>query len=118
MSENDDSSIEPRKRGGQGVAAMNTNAVCGAISVDQNSEILMITKSGQAVRCPVVNIRETNRGSKGVKLVGLRDNDCLIGISEVVELDEETNNDSSLFDGNAEVVDREAIGLNKETNPD
>ena len=42
----------------------------------------------------------------------------MIGISEVVELDEETNNDSSLFDGNAEVVDREAIGLNKETNPD
>ena len=118
ISENDDSSIEPRKRGGQGVAAMNTNAVCGAISVDQNSEILMITKSGQAVRCPVVNIRETNRGSKGDKLVGLRDNDCLIGISEVVELDEESNNDSSLFDGNAEVVDREAIGLNKETNPD
>ena len=49
----------------------------------------MITAKGQAVRCQVLNIRETNRGSKGVKLVNLSDGDKLIGISEVVELDEE-----------------------------
>ncbi len=81
--------IIPRKRGGQGVAAMNTEAVCSALSVDQTSEILMITNSGQAMRCPVINIRETNRGSKGVKLVDLRAKDILIGVSEVVELDED-----------------------------
>ena len=50
---------------------MNTEAVCDALSVDQDSEILMLTKKGQAVRCEVTNIRETNRGSKGVKLIGL-----------------------------------------------
>ncbi|MED5281505.1 MAG: DNA gyrase subunit A [Verrucomicrobiota bacterium] len=81
--------IIPRKRGGQGVTAMNTEAVCSALSVDQTSAILMITKSGQAMRCPVINIRETNRGSKGVKLVDLRAKDILIGVSEVVELDED-----------------------------
>ena len=80
----------PRKRGGQGVTAMNTDAICGALSVCEDSEILMITSKGQAVRCPVLNIRETNRGSKGVKLVNLTDKDKLIGISEVVELDEDT----------------------------
>jgi DNA gyrase subunit A len=48
----------------------------------------MITSNGQAVRCPVNNIRETNRGSKGVKLVNLSGKDRLIAISEVVELDE------------------------------
>jgi hypothetical protein len=36
----------------------------------------------------VNNIRETNRGSKGVKLVNLSGKDRLIAISEVVELDE------------------------------
>ena len=82
--------VTPRKRGGQGVTAMNTEAVCSALSVDHNSEILMITKSGQAMRCPVANIRETNRGSKGVKLVDLRTKDVLIGVSEVVELDEDS----------------------------
>lgn len=81
--------VVPRKRGGQGVTAMNTDAICGALSVCQDSEILMITSKGQAVRCPVLNIRETSRGSKGVKLVDLAKGDKLIGISEVVELDEE-----------------------------
>jgi DNA gyrase subunit A len=81
----------PRKRGGQGVTAMNTDAICGALSVSEESEILMITSKGQAVRCPVLNIRETNRGSKGVKLVNLTERDKLIGISEVIELDEESS---------------------------
>ena len=85
----DDETISPRKRGGQGVIAMNTEAVCGAISVDLESEILMITKAGQTVRCAVQNIRETSRGSKGVKLVNLGEKDLLVGVSEVVELDED-----------------------------
>ncbi len=90
--------VIPRKRGGQGVAAMNTEAVCSALSVDQTSEILMITKSGQAMRCPVINIRETNRGSKGVKLVDLRAKDILIGVSEVVELDEDKEDDPEIVE--------------------
>ena len=73
---------------------MNTDAVCSALSVSEESEILMITSRGQAVRCPVLNIRETNRGSKGVKLVNLEKKDALIGISEVMELDEEKNVES------------------------
>ncbi|MEC8243831.1 MAG: DNA gyrase subunit A [Verrucomicrobiota bacterium] len=81
--------VSPRKRGGQGVIAMNTEAVSGSISVDPESEILMITKAGQTVRCAVQNIRETSRGSKGVKLVNLSSEDFLVGISEVVEIDEE-----------------------------
>ena len=88
VNENGDSII-PRKRGGQGVTAMNTQAVCSALSVEQTSEVLMITSRGQAVRCPVLNIRETNRGSKGVKLVNLDKKDELVGIEEVIELNED-----------------------------
>ena len=83
----------PRKRGGQGVTAMNTEAVCDALSVAEDSEILMLTQKGQAVRCNVINIRETNRGSKGVKLIGLADRDYLVGVSEVVMLDESNNDE-------------------------
>ena len=83
----------PRKRGGQGVTAMNTEAVCDALSVAEDSEILMLTQKGQAVRCNVINIRETNRGSKGVKLIGLADRDHLVGVSEVVMLDESNNDE-------------------------
>ena len=86
----------PRKRGGQGVTAMNTQAVCDSLSVAEDSEILMLTKKGQAVRCRVSNIRETNRGSKGVKLIDLVDRDHLVGVSEVVKLDEASNDTEDL----------------------
>ena len=104
----DDSSADatPRKRGGQGVTAMNTDCIVGAISVESESEILMITSNGQAVRCPVNNIRETNRGSKGVKLVNLSGKDKLIALSEVIELDE----------GNDESVDTELLDENIDSN--
>jgi DNA gyrase subunit A len=87
--------VTPRKRGGQGVTAMNTDAVCSALSVVEDSEILMITSRGQAVRCPVLNIRETNRGSKGVKLINLDGKDELTGVSEVIELNEENPSEES-----------------------
>jgi DNA gyrase subunit A len=104
--------ISPRKRGGQGVIAMNTEAVCGSISVDPESEILMITKAGQTVRCAVQNIRETSRGSKGVKLVNLSQRDFLVGVSEVVELDEETG-DTEQTDASEEIAE---INLDSEEN--
>ena len=94
----------PRKRGGQGVTAMNTDSVCDALSVDQDSEILMLSKRGQAVRCNVTNIRETNRGSKGVKLIGLNDKDSLVGVSEVVMLDEGNDPDSIDIEQEGETV--------------
>ena len=94
----------PRKRGGQGVTAMNTDSVCDALSVDQDSEILMLSKRGQAVRCNVTNIRETNRGSKGVKLIGLSDKDSLVGVSEVVMLDEGNDPDSIDIEQEGETV--------------
>ena len=96
--------VSPRKRGGQGVIAMNTEAVCGSISVDPESEILMITKAGQTVRCAVQNIRETSRGSKGVKLVNLSPRDFLVGVSEVVELDEDMV-DGDQTDATEEIAD-------------
>ena len=93
--ESGEDEVTPRKRGGQGVTAMNTKCIVGALSVDPESEILMITANGQAMRCPVNNIRETNRGSKGVKLVNLNDKDKLIAVSEVVELNEEGSDKNS-----------------------
>ena len=104
--------ISPRKRGGQGVIAMNTDALCGSISVDPESEILMITKAGQTVRCAVQNIRETSRGSKGVKLVNLSQRDFLVGVSEVVELDEETG-DTEQTDATEEIAE---INLDSDEN--
>ena len=83
----------PRKRGGYGVIAMDAKALAGALAVDEDDEIMMLTKKGQAIRCPVLNIRETNRGTKGVKLVDLAKGDKLIAISRVVAMQEGADDD-------------------------
>jgi DNA gyrase subunit A len=108
--ENSEDEVTPRKRGGQGVTAMNTKCIVGALSVDPESEILMITANGQAMRCPVNNIRETNRGSKGVKLVNLNEKDKLTAVSEVVELNEDDSNKKTDSEPNVQ-----AIETNQET---
>jgi len=108
--ENSEDEVTPRKRGGQGVTAMNTKCIVGALSVDPESEILMITANGQAMRCPVNNIRETNRGSKGVKLVNLNEKDKLTAVSEVVELNEDDSNEKTDSEPNVQ-----AIETNQET---
>jgi DNA gyrase subunit A len=82
-------------RGGSGVWAIDlpedgSVKLVGALSVRDHDEIMLLTARGQSVRCPVKDIRETNRGAKGVKLLTLAEGDRLLSIARIVETDEET----------------------------
>jgi DNA gyrase subunit A len=81
-------------RGGNGVKAIDlpddgSVKLAGALSVRENDEVMLLTAKGQSVRCPVKDIRETNRGAKGVKLLTLADGDQLLSIARIVETEEE-----------------------------
>jgi DNA gyrase subunit A len=81
-------------RGGSGVWAIDlpedgSIKLVGALSVHDHDEIMLLTARGQSVRCPVKDIRETNRGAKGVKLLSLAEGDRLLSIARIVETDEE-----------------------------
>ncbi len=76
-------------RGGSGIIAIRTSGVAGALSVGEEDEIMLLTKSGQAVRTPVNQVRVIGRTTMGVRLINLADGDHLIGISKVVQVDEE-----------------------------
>lgn len=78
-----------QNRGGSGIIAIRTSGVAGALSVHENDEIMMLTHSGQAVRSPVKDIRVIGRTTQGVRLINLAKGDKLIGISKIVEVDEE-----------------------------
>ena len=86
-----------QNRAGSGIIAIRTEAVTGALSVHDTDEIMMLTHSGQAVRSPVKDIRVIGRTTQGVKLINLAPSDRLVGISKVVEGDEEgtDNNNTS-----------------------
>ena len=82
------------KRGGTGVIAIDLPEdgsvnVAGALSVRDTDELMLLTAKGQSVRTRVREIRETGRGAKGVKLVGLAEGDRLLSIARVIETEEE-----------------------------
>ncbi|OYV48937.1 MAG: DNA gyrase subunit A, partial [Verrucomicrobia bacterium 21-51-4] len=79
-----------QSRGGSGVIATKTQAfVTGALSVREEDELMLFTHSGQAVRIPVKDVRVIGRTTQGVRLINLAKGDKLVGISRVVEPDEE-----------------------------
>ena len=77
-----------QSRGGKGIITMKTTdktgGVCGALTVRETDEIMLITSGGQMVRTPVAPIREAGRNTQGVKLVNLDENDKLQAIAPVV----------------------------------
>jgi DNA gyrase subunit A len=78
-----------QKRGGSGIIAMRTTAVTGALSVDEEDEIMLLTNGGQAVRTRVKEVRVIGRTTQGVRLINLKDKDTLVGINHIVEVDVE-----------------------------
>lgn len=79
-----------QKRGGSGVIAMRTHApISGALSVLDSDQIVMFTKHGQAVRTKVSDTRIIGRTTQGVRLINLAKNDKLVGISRVIEVEDE-----------------------------
>lgn len=78
-----------QNRGGSGIIAMRTTGVAGALSVSENDEIMLLTHHGQAVRTRVNEVRVIGRTTQGVRLINLAPGDKLIGITKVVEVDED-----------------------------
>ncbi len=78
----------PQSRGGKGIITMKTGEktgqVVGALSVTDQDEIMLLTKSSQMVRTPVVGIRTAGRNTQGVKLVNLGSGDKLTAIAPVI----------------------------------
>jgi DNA gyrase subunit A len=77
-----------QSRGGKGVITMKTNdktgGVIGALTVNDNDEIMLITVGGQMVRTAVKDIRATGRNTQGVKLINLDASDKLQAIAPVI----------------------------------
>jgi DNA gyrase subunit A len=78
----------PQSRGGKGLITMRmtdkTGNMVGALTVQEDDEIMLITVGGQMVRIAVAGIREVGRITQGVKLIDLDDDDKLRAIASVI----------------------------------
>ena len=73
------------KRGGYGVRNILTHgaSVIKSILVDEDSEIIVLTKKGMSIRFPVQNVRVMGRSTHGVKLITLENEDEVINAAKV-----------------------------------
>src|SRR5690606_16845721 len=78
-------------RGTKGMIAIQTSArngtVVGAVLVEPEDEIMLITTGGVLVRTRVSEIREMGRATQGVTLINVDDGSTLSGVRRVVESD-------------------------------
>jgi len=76
------------RRGGVGVRSIITSdrngKVVGAIAVDDEDSVVLITNSGQAVRIPMQDVRVMGRSTQGVRLANLKNGGKLVAMQKIV----------------------------------
>ena len=89
-------------RGGKGVKTISITEKTGALvaikNVSDNDDLMIINKSGIAIRLAVENLRVMGRATQGVKLINLKANDSIAAVAKVMheedeEIDSETINE-------------------------
>jgi len=90
-------------RGGQGVISIQVNTrngeVIGAVHVEDNDEIMLISNKGTLVRTRVNEVSVVGRGAQGVRLINLVEGEMLVGLERVCEL--------NAVSGDEEVIETE-----------
>jgi DNA gyrase subunit A len=89
-------------RGGKGVKTINITEKTGDLiaikNVTDKDDLMIINRSGVAIRLQVSELRVMGRATQGVKLINLRDGDIIAAVAKVEVEDgqeEEFNKDSS-----------------------
>ena len=85
------SEYRPQGRGGQGIISIQTSArngqVIGALLVEEDDEMMLITSGGKLVRTAVDGVSVLGRNTQGVKLIRLREGERLVGMERVEDED-------------------------------
>jgi len=78
-------------RGGQGVISIQVSErngeVVGAVLVNEDDEIMLITDAGVLIRTRVKEISVVGRNTQGVRLIDLGEGEKLAGVEKVAESD-------------------------------
>jgi DNA gyrase subunit A len=101
-------------RGGKGVKTISITEKTGELvsikNVSDSDDLMIINKSGIAIRMEVSSLRVMGRATQGVKLINLKDSDSIAAVAKVV------NNDEDVADlEEIEVTDKNS-GVSKEVN--
>jgi DNA gyrase subunit A len=80
-------------RGGKGVKTISITEKTGKLvslkNVTDNDDLMIINKSGIAIRMEVASLRVMGRATQGVKLINLKENDSIAAVAKVVHDDDD-----------------------------
>lgn len=86
-------------RGGRGVINLKTTdktgKVIGLMAVAESDELMMITRNGQTVRTRCESLRIIGRGTQGVRLINVKDDDQLVAVARLDESLQEDEDESA-----------------------
>ncbi|HSM62715.1 MAG TPA: DNA gyrase C-terminal beta-propeller domain-containing protein, partial [Gillisia sp.] len=107
-------------RGGKGVKTISVTDKTGELvaikNVSDNDDLMIINRSGLAIRMGVENLRVMGRATQGVKLINLKSNDSIAAVAKVMKDDEveEELNDLADTDSIEENTDGTTIADNSD----
>jgi len=87
-------------RGGKGVKTISITEKTGDLvaikNVDDTNGLMIINKSGIAIRMAVKNLRVMGRATQGVKLINLKESDSIAAVAKVVHEEDEGNHEENI----------------------
>jgi DNA gyrase subunit A len=93
------SSIEDYRitnRGGKGVKTISITKKTGGLvaikNVSDSDDLMIINKSGIAIRMSVEELRTMGRATQGVRLINLRDDDSIAAVAKVMKEEDDLDN--------------------------
>ncbi|MEK9750980.1 MAG: DNA gyrase subunit A [Flavobacteriaceae bacterium] len=88
-------------RGGKGVKTITISEKTGSLvaikSVTDEDDLMIINKSGVAIRLPVGDLRVMGRATQGVKLINLRNDDSIAAVAKVMK-EEDVDHENEIRD--------------------
>ncbi len=87
-------------RGGKGVKTISITDKTGTLvtikNVTDQDDLMIINKSGIAIRMAVSDLRVMGRATQGVKLINLREDDSIAAVAKVMKDDDEVEDISDI----------------------
>lgn len=109
-------------RGARGIKTINITEKTGGLialkTVTDDDDLMIINRSGIAIRMHVDTLRITGRATQGVKLINLKENDIIAAVTSVPKEEEEDEDIETPEDGTVaptDVADNETENTTEET---
>ncbi len=106
-------------RGGKGVKTISVTEKTGSLvaikNVTDSDDLMIINRSGIAIRMSVEDLRVMGRATQGVKLINIKGNDAIAAVAKVIK-DEDDLEDVDVMD--IEVDTEDGTAIDKPSNED